>query len=538
MRPNSILENARASTQGAPGPASDKRFEWALVSCLFLLGITFRLPHLDACSLWFDEAWRVAFAEAPLKSFFRSPMAASAQIVSYQGLLRLVIHLCGHSEWSVRIVPALAGALAVPATYKMAEIALGRWPAVLASLLLCLSPLHITYSQEGAAYTIASLAVPIFLINAAALSEQTGGRQYIVMIASAAIMSLAHLYLAVFVIAVLGLYVLLLRASRKRLVLAALGCAGVMVLLNIPQLSFLSPYSSNGQSGFREVDLWMKSYPIRIANSLVSGPLNPSVASVFLSDYYVPAVDSNAPLMSKIVAWTALAAALLFAPISAITLARRNRHLAVWLGAVALYLTFLVVQPLITNHAQIRYIVPVLPICLVAFASIAVSSHRRMVNWLGALVAIALLLNFLSVMERDPPGRKWKPDARSVAERIAADCRAGPGVALIVPEFTEVPLYEFYLRQPGCKILRQPAYADYFYRDHTDLIYRSQAELLVESQWFGQLLRKEDGTISTVYIVSQRSKERADEIAEIAKPLWAHAERSSTDGILVIRLNR
>jgi hypothetical protein len=243
-------------------------------------------------------------------------------------------------------------------------------------------------------------------------------------------------------------------------------------------------------------------------------------------------------LISKIVAWTALATALLLAPLSAATLARKNRHLAVWLMATTLYFAFLVVQSPVTNHAQVRYIVPILPICFVAFASIADSSHHRWVNCLGAFVSIALLLNFLAVMQREPPGRRWKPDARSVARRIADDCVGKQGVVLIVPEFVEVPLYEFYLRQSNCKILRQPVYADYFNQNRINLLYRSMAQEQAENQWFGEFLRKEAGNISTVYIVSQRAKQRADEIAEIAKPLWGQADRSVLDSILVIRLIR
>jgi 4-amino-4-deoxy-L-arabinose transferase-like glycosyltransferase len=130
---------------------SDEPSERRVLFSLFLLALAFRLPHLTRYSLWLDETWRVAAAEAPFKALTKEPIALFNQLVSYDGLQRLLLTLFGHSEWSIRIPAALAGALAVPVTYRLGRIAFSRAPAIMAALLLCLSPLHITFPRKGRA---------------------------------------------------------------------------------------------------------------------------------------------------------------------------------------------------------------------------------------------------------------------------------------------------------------------------------------------------------------------------------------------------
>src|ERR1019366_675788 len=114
----------------APKKTSDQRLEWVILTCLFLVGMAVRLPYLSRCSLWYDETWRVALAEAPLKSPLRMPLVWFNQVFSYTGLLRLDLNLFGHSEWAVRLMSGLSGALAVPATYRLARFVLSRKAAL------------------------------------------------------------------------------------------------------------------------------------------------------------------------------------------------------------------------------------------------------------------------------------------------------------------------------------------------------------------------------------------------------------------------
>ena len=154
---------------------------------------------------------------------------------------------------------------------------------------------------------------------------------------------------------------------------------------------------------------------------------------------------------------------------------------------------------------------------------------------IGRAVIVGLLVNFLVVMRSDPPGRKWKPDARSVAGQIIKESGRPAEMKVVVPELFEVPLFEFYLRNSHYQVLRQPAYEQYFYQARRDLLHRTPDQLKEEMEWFEQAVRG-NKTASAVYIISQRDKKRAREIAGLLQPEWIMVGNSETDAILVLKL--
>jgi uncharacterized membrane protein len=484
------------------------------------------------CSLWLDETWRVALAEAPLKSAREAPLALYNQLASYPGLLRLVLAVFGPSEWAVRVLSALAGAAAVPATYQLGRIFLPRGAAIFAALLLCLSPLHITYSQEAAAYAVGNLLTPLFLLAATKLVREPRFGTLLVTVLAAALMGMAFIYLLVFVLAVIGLQAW--ESSNLRSRMTVLAAAGGALALCLPILLLYFSRKEGAASPQAEMSLWTKSYASRLINSLVSGPVNETHGALFLVDYYVPSVAQDAGVFSKAAGWLGLAALLGLAPLCVLIQTKRDPVMRVWLLAAGFYGLFLILQSLVTQQAQVRYLVPVLPVVMVMFASIT-NVPGPMGRTIGRIILVCLLVNFLVVMRSDPPGRKWKPDARSVAGRIINECAGQSGVTVIVPELFEVPLYEFYLRNSNCRVVRQPAYEQYFHQSHLGLLNRSAVLLKQETEWFERGLR-EDKMASAVYIVSQRDKPRAGELAGLLQPEWTLAGKSETDAILVLKL--
>ena len=204
-------------------------------------------------------------AQTPLKPASEAPLILYDQLASYQGLLRLVLTVFGSSEWAVRILSALAGAAAVPATYQLGRIVLPRGPAIFAALLLCLSPLHITYSQEGAAYAIGSLLAPVFLMTAAKLSREVRFGTLLVTMLAGALMGMTFIYLLVFVLAVLGLQALAPATLRSRMAILA-GMGGALALC-LPILLLYLSRTGSAASPPTEIGLWTKSYALRLANS-------------------------------------------------------------------------------------------------------------------------------------------------------------------------------------------------------------------------------------------------------------------------------
>jgi hypothetical protein len=175
-----------------------------------------------------------------------------------------------------------------------------------------------------------------------------------------------------------------------------------------------------------------------------------------------------------------------------------------------------------------------LPVFFLILGS-AVNSFPRIWGSIALLLFAAIFCNFILIAAEDPPGRKWKPDARFIANIISDDSLKRPGICVIIPNKFEVPLYQFYLARSQCEMIRQPAFDDFFSHRRKDF-YPTADEDLEENRWFARVLLRDERKISKVYIVSQRDKARVDEIAELVKARFERVERIEKDGILVIAL--
>ena len=114
------------------------RTRWALVA-LFLLALGVRLYRVDAQSFWNDEGTSVALAA---RSLAQITQGASHDIHPplYYYLLHFWVAALGNSEFAVRSLSAILGALLVVVVYLLGEYLYGRWAAWAASLCALLSP--------------------------------------------------------------------------------------------------------------------------------------------------------------------------------------------------------------------------------------------------------------------------------------------------------------------------------------------------------------------------------------------------------------
>jgi 4-amino-4-deoxy-L-arabinose transferase-like glycosyltransferase len=128
-----------------------RRWEWVALVGLTLLALGLRLYRLDAQSLWNDEGTSVALAQ---RSFAAITRDASHDIHPplYYYLLHLWVRMTGASEFAVRSLSALVGALVVTGSYLLARRRLGRAAAPVAAWLAALSPLQVYYAQEARMY--------------------------------------------------------------------------------------------------------------------------------------------------------------------------------------------------------------------------------------------------------------------------------------------------------------------------------------------------------------------------------------------------
>ena len=139
---------------------------WLIVA--FVVGLAIRLHRLDERSIWFDEAssWRTS--QFPLPEMF-DRVAANCHPPLYYLCLKGWTSLFGDSLWALRgLSVAFSGALIVAtyvfvrALYDVDEGAdsRGKWAAVVAAMLIAVSPFQIRMAWEARMYMLgAALAV-------------------------------------------------------------------------------------------------------------------------------------------------------------------------------------------------------------------------------------------------------------------------------------------------------------------------------------------------------------------------------------------
>ncbi|MEY2745712.1 MAG: hypothetical protein RL112_754, partial [Planctomycetota bacterium] len=144
------LPTLAAKEQAGDGRESIGRTAMALLGLASLLSLA-RFWRLGEWSLWYDEVLTWADLNDPaLGERLANPLG-------YQ-LVGLVVEWCGGAhEWSLRLLPCLAGIACVPACFWALRALAGDARAALAALFLACSSWHVHWSQTARFYTLAQL---------------------------------------------------------------------------------------------------------------------------------------------------------------------------------------------------------------------------------------------------------------------------------------------------------------------------------------------------------------------------------------------
>jgi len=125
----------------------------AMFGLVLILAAWLRFFGIGSKSLWYDEAWSVALAAVDLKT---AVILVKGQIYPplYQILLHFWLLLFGTSETAARALSAVFGIASVAALYNLTVRISGRRTALVAALILAVSPFHVEYSQEARGYSL------------------------------------------------------------------------------------------------------------------------------------------------------------------------------------------------------------------------------------------------------------------------------------------------------------------------------------------------------------------------------------------------
>ncbi len=166
---------------------------WIILAIGFLL----RLISLNQ-SLWLDEAINVlASKNYSLIDLITQYARADFHPPGYFLLSWFWTKLFGYSEIAIRIPSVIFGVLTIWVTYLIGKKLVSKKLGIIAALLLCFNPLHISYSQEARMYSLAALAVSINILLLIKLAK--GEKLKLIFLIASNLLVLGSDYVAYFI---------------------------------------------------------------------------------------------------------------------------------------------------------------------------------------------------------------------------------------------------------------------------------------------------------------------------------------------------
>jgi hypothetical protein len=171
-----------------------------LLSGILLVGLALRLWELGRESFWLDEAGRAAIAALPLPALPAGVRAIELSPPLYHLLLHGWMRVVGSDDYAVRLLSALLGASAIPATYALAAALCGRRTALLAALCASVSPFYVAYAREAAMYALFALLALLAALGQAWFLGAGGARRGLALYTGAMLLALYTHYYALFLL--------------------------------------------------------------------------------------------------------------------------------------------------------------------------------------------------------------------------------------------------------------------------------------------------------------------------------------------------
>ncbi len=226
---------------------------WLLLSIVFAGGILLRLPNLTK-SLWFDELWATRIKNENIlwlgnNAFF------DIHPPFYQTFIFFWIRLFGDSEISVRMPSLISGILSIFLVYTLSSTLAGKRTALIATFLLCLSPVHIWYSQEARSYSLTLCLLLVSILSYYKLKEHgTKSIWYVIYCVSLCVAVLSHYFVIVYLMSISMMCLIKInKVKRNVLILNVLIVASLIVFL---ALKYMFANISTGQEYLRSFTLF------------------------------------------------------------------------------------------------------------------------------------------------------------------------------------------------------------------------------------------------------------------------------------------
>ena len=224
------------SAQALPLESAFLRFTLPLV---VLLGLILRVWLSTTQSAWLDEAWSLQqMARAPLDTLYSAVKSSDTKSPLYYGLLHVWVGLTGFGVIQARLLSVVFGVATIPVLYLLAKLLFDKTTALVAALLLAISPIATWYSDEIRMYAatgLFALLAVYLLLRAAGDQKSHWWLGYALCTALAISFDPSGVYLPLAV----NLFYLLLLVRRQAPLWPWLASNALAVLLALPALLLL-----------------------------------------------------------------------------------------------------------------------------------------------------------------------------------------------------------------------------------------------------------------------------------------------------------
>jgi mannosyltransferase len=190
-------------------------YQYGILAVITLLATALRFYKLGEWSFWIDEVYTMGHAQAhysSLEAVFRNIPPATKWVPLSVMLSAGALDVLGVSEWSARFVPVVIGVISVPALYFPIKRLSGPRIALIAVLLMAVSPWHLYWSQSARFYTSLMLLYTLALISLYAGLERDK-LWYVALFLPLLYLAMSERLVALFAVPVVACYVVLLKIA-------------------------------------------------------------------------------------------------------------------------------------------------------------------------------------------------------------------------------------------------------------------------------------------------------------------------------------
>jgi hypothetical protein len=232
---------------------------------VFTVALLVRLYHLSLHPLWLDEIYGYQLGNLGIGGILRNSLTDPHPPLYY--FLQWASAGFGylHHEVAWRWLPAVSGACTVAVVYRLARLQVSWLSAMLASMLLVVSPMHLFYSQEARSFAFVTLIAAISMLLLYHLHKRPQHRLLWVVYLLVSLVGIYSSYSFVLVISMQLLYLAVVERFWVPTLRYALLLGACCLPLVVPFLSTLSSVNAEHTASA------IISNVLEIAQALVGG---------------------------------------------------------------------------------------------------------------------------------------------------------------------------------------------------------------------------------------------------------------------------